>query len=212
MEDLGVLLSPFAQPSADISKAPRIKIFQGVTYLMPYAEARQKLNLIQKVVAKNKVGCPGFPKDSFFHYVFDGNFEGQYNKLYLVVDKADQIVAIQLVAESPKVDQVHAPYKGTDYHTYNFVTSRSKASKRLWIDHKPAFEDQYGWHEYRQINGYPMPKEGLNVIRIDSLLMNPDLTTSGSRGSNWKPLEAVRLYLPKPIMELILFNVRATNK
>lgn len=72
MEDLGALLSPFAQPSNDTSQAPNTESYQGVTYLMPYAEARDKLNLIQKVVAKNKVGCPGFPKDSFFHYAFDG--------------------------------------------------------------------------------------------------------------------------------------------
>jgi len=39
MEDLGVLLSPFAQPSNDTSQAPKTEIYQGVTYLMPYAEA-----------------------------------------------------------------------------------------------------------------------------------------------------------------------------
>lgn len=33
IEDLGAILSPFAQPSADTSKAPRIKIYQGVGYL-----------------------------------------------------------------------------------------------------------------------------------------------------------------------------------
>jgi hypothetical protein len=212
MKDLGALLSPFAQPSADISSTPRISIYQGVTYLMPYAEARQELNLIQKVVAKNRVGCAGFPKDSFSHYVFDGNFDGHFNKLYIVVDKADQVVAIQLVTESPKADQVHAPYKSTDWHCYDFVLSRTKASKRLWIDHKPSFEDKYGWHEYSATYSYGQPKGPVDVLRIDSLLMNPDLTNSGSRGTNWKPLEAVRLYLPKPMMELILYCVRAANK
>ena len=212
MRDLGAILSPFAQPSDDTTSAPSIKIFQGVTYLMPYAEARQELNLIQKVVVKNKVVCPGFPKDSFFYYEFGGSFDGQYNKLNLVVDKADQVVAVQLVTGSPKADQVHAPYKSTDWHTYNFINFRSKAIRSLWIDHKPAFEDKYGWHEYRQTNGYPVPKEGLDVIRIDSLLMNPDLTDSGSRGRNWKMLEAVRLYLPRPMMGLILYCIRVSNK
>ncbi len=212
MEDLGVLLSTFAQPSSDTSKAPRIKLYQNVTYLMPYVEARDQLHLIQKVVPKIKVVCPGFPKDSFFHYGFDGIFDGHFNKLYLVVDKADQVVAVQLVTEAPKADLVDAPYKETVWHCYNFVNARTKASRRLWIDHKPFFQDERGWKEYSAKYTYGQPKGPVDVLRIDSLLMNPDLTTSGSRGSNWKPLEAVRLYLPKPIMELILFNVRATSK
>lgn len=212
MKDLGALLSPFAQPSADTSFTPRIQIYQGVTYLMPYAEAKEKLNLIQKVVPKNKVICPGFPKDSFFHYSFSGSFDGHFNQLYIVVDKADQVVAVQLVTEAPKTDLVDAPYKETIWHAYNFVNSRTKASRRLWIDHKPYFQDQQGWREYSAKYSYGQPKGPVNVLRIDSLLMNPDLTNSGSRGTNWKPLEAVRLYLPKPVMELILYCVRATNK
>jgi hypothetical protein len=39
MEDLGVLLSPFAQPSNDTSQAPKTEINQGTTNLMPYVEA-----------------------------------------------------------------------------------------------------------------------------------------------------------------------------
>lgn len=212
MEDLGALLSPFAQPSSDTSKAPSIKLFQGVTYLMPYVEAKEKLHLIQKVVPKNKVVCPGFPRDSFFHYSFSGSFEGHFNQLYIVVDKADQVVAIQLVTEAPKTDLVDAPYKETVWHAYNFVNSRTKASRRLWIDHKPFFQDKQGWREYSAKYTYGQPKEPVDVLRIDSLLMNPDLTNSGSRGTNWKALEAVRLYLPKPMMELILFCVRSSNK
>lgn len=212
MEDLGVLLSPFAQPSNDTSQAPRTEIYQGVTYLMPYAEAREKLNLLQKVVAKNRVGCPGFPRDSFFHYAFDGNFDGHFNKLYIVVDRADQVVAIQLVTESPKADQVDAPYKETVWHAYNFVNARTKASRRLWIDHKPFFQNEQGWREYSTKYTYGQPKGPVDVLRIDSLLMNPDLTNSGNRGTNWKPLEAVRLYLPKPMMQLILFCVRSSNR
>ncbi|MBS0174600.1 MAG: hypothetical protein JSR64_11235 [Nitrospira sp.] len=39
MEDQGILLSQFAQPSNDTSQAPKTEIYQGVTHLMPYAEA-----------------------------------------------------------------------------------------------------------------------------------------------------------------------------
>ena len=127
MKDLGELLSPFAKPEANLAPSPGLIIFQGVTYLMPYAEAKAALNLQQKVIAKDKVVCPGLPKDSFFSYAFDGNFEGHFNKLFLVVDKAEQVVAVQLVAEAPKKDQVKAPIHKTEWHTYNFANTKSKA-------------------------------------------------------------------------------------
>ena len=213
MKDLGALLSPFASPAANTGPAPNLKIYRGVTYLMPYLEAKKLLNLEQKVVPKNKVICPGFPRDSFFHYSFSGNYEGHYNQLYIVTDKADQVVAIQLVSESPKVDQVDAPSKPTDWHTFNFVNSRTKGTKRLWIDHKPWFEDKKGWHEYSATNAYRQPKGELEVLRIDTVLLDPaTVGSSGYRGNGWKPLEAVRLYLPKPMMELILQCVNTSKR
>jgi len=213
MKDLGALLSPFASAVVNTGPAPNLKIYRGITYLMPYLEAKKLLNLEQKVVPKNKVICPGFPRDSFFHYSFSGNYEGHYNQLYIVTDKADQVVAIQLVSESPKVDQVDAPSKPTDWHTYNFVNSRTKGTKRLWIDHKPWFEDKKGWHEYSATNVYRQPKGELEVLRIDTVLLDPaTVSSSGYRGNGWKPLEAVRLYLPKPMMELILQCVNSTRR
>ena len=213
IKDLGALLSPFASPSANTAAAPNLKIYRGVTYLMPYLEAKKVLSLEQKVVPKNKVICPGFPRDSFFHYSFSGSFEGHFNQMYIVTDKADQVVAIQLVSESPKVDQVDAPSKPTDWHAYNFVNSRTKGTKRLWIDHKPWYEDKTGWHEYSATNAYRQPKGELEVLRIDTVLLDPATGNSSVyRGNGWKPLEAVRLYLPKPMMELILQCVRSTNR
>lgn len=211
MEDLGVLLSPFAKPSVITSPSPNLEIYEGVTYLMPYEEARKKLSLTPKIISKNRVGCPGFPRDSFSHYAFDGSFEGHFNKLYIVVDRADQVVAIQLVSESPKMDSINLPYKETSWHTYNFVNSRTKATKRLWIDHKQYFLDRNQWTEYRSTSS-KRPSSDLSLVRIDSLLFNPDLTASGSRGNNWKALEAVRLYLPRPMMELILQVIQTTGR
>ncbi len=211
MEDLGVLLSPFAKPAANMDTASYLEIYEGVTYLMPCEDARKKLNLSQKIISKNKVVCPGFPKDSFFHYAFDGNFEGHFNKLYIVTDKADQVVAIQLVSETPKIDSNEAPYKATDWHAYNFVNSLTKASKRLWIDHKQYYLERNRWTEYRATSANRL-KSDLNLLRIDSLLFNPDLTNSGYRGNNWKALEAVRLYLPRPMMELILQVIQTNGR
>lgn len=213
LKDFGAILSPFAKPGVNMSPSPDLHIYGEVTYLMPFEAATKALGLVQKVVPKNKVNCPGFPKDSFFHYAFDGSFEGHFNKLYIVTDKSNQVVAIQLVSESPRADQVAAPFKSSEWHTYNFVNYRTKALKRLWIDHKPYFEEKGAWKEYRSnSSSYYQPKGEVGVLRIDSLLMDPDMTQSGNRGGKWKPLEAVRLYLPHPMMELILQCVNAPSR
>lgn len=217
LHDLGTLLSPFAKPSANLAPSPGLKVFDAVTYLMPLEEAKKVLNLNQRVIPKNKVNCPGFPKDSFFHYAFDGVFEGHFNKLYLVTDKADQVVAVQLVAESPKKDQIDAPYNPTDWHTYNFVLARSKAIRRLWVDHKPFFlemdrsKGKEVWNDYDSKYTFKQPKGEVNMLRIDSLLMDPG-RREGYRDSDWKALEAVRLYLPKPMMELILHCINLSGR
>lgn len=215
MQELGALLSPFAQPSPDMAPSPGLKLFEEVTYLMPYAEARKKLNLNQRLVPKAKVECAGFPKDSFYSYAFDGVFEGHFNKLYLVTDKADQVVAVQLVTGNPNRTDVDAPYYPTDGHTYNFINSRAKATTRLWVDHKPFFQGKDGWRKYDPKSGGTsgQPSGEVGLLRIDSLLMDPKPdSTRNVRGSNWKALEAVRLYLPKPMMEIILHCIRGANR
>ena len=206
MKDLGALLSPFAKAAVNLSPSPSLTIYEGVTYLMPLAEAKAKLNLNQKVVPKNVVGCPGFPVSSLYAYAFDGVFEGHFNKLYIVADKADQVVAVELVAETPKRDEVEAPFQATGWHTYDFINTRTKAMTTLWIDHKPYFQNRNGWQKYDSKYSSRQPNAEVGLLRIDSLLMDPASTSSnkGYKGPNWKPLKAMRLFLPKPMMELIL--------
>ena len=205
MRDLGALLSPFAKAATDLAPSPGLTIFEGVTYLMPLAQAKAALNLRQQVVPKNVVACPGFPVSSLYAYCFDAAIDGHFNKLYLVTDKADQVVAVELLAESPKRDQVDAPNNATDWHTYDFINTRVKAITTLWIDHKPFFENKGRWEQYDPKYSSRQPSGETGLVRIDSLLLDP-ASTKGykGRGYNWKPLKAMRLYLPKPMMELIL--------
>jgi hypothetical protein len=217
MEELGRLLSPFAKPAPTMNPFPTLEIYSGVTYLMPYEAAKKVLGLNQKVIPKNKMACPGFPKDSFSHYAFDGVFEGHFNKLYLVVDKADQVVAVQLVAESPNRDLVQSVYREPEWVTYNFVNVRSKASSTVWVDHEvrffePAFAGSNKWRELRADQTGFMPSSQVNLIRIDSLLMNPGKRGSTGRQHDWKALEAVRLYLPKPMIELVLHCIQGAQR
>lgn len=213
MKELGSLLSPFARPSPNVAPAPDIEIYQGVTYLMPYAEAKQKLGLTQNIVPKNKVITAGFPKDSLFHYAFDGIFDGGFNKLYIVTDKADQVVAVQLVCESPRRDMLRDIYTAPDWSMYNFINNRRKATTRLWVDHQTHFMRSGSWRQYRKVSGYAHPEGKETVIRIDSALMDPDsLKGSNHRGQEWKLLEVSQLYLPKPLMELMLHTISTTSQ
>ncbi len=211
LQDLGALLSPFAKPSTSLAPVNGLKIYDEVTYLMPLADAKILLSLDGKVAAKNKVVCPGFPRESFIYHSFDGVFEGHFNKLILVTDRMEQVVAVEFLAEAPKRDQIDAPGSPTDWHTYNFVLSRTKATRRLWIDHKCAFMEDGRWHEYRIARPGYQPREEVALLRIDSLLMDPG-GRDGYRTSDWKPLEASRLYLPKPMMELILHCIKVSGK
>lgn len=43
-----------------------------------------------------------------------------------------------------------------------------------------------------------------NRVRIDSALIDPDLDRTGYRGTKWKLMEVSQLYLPKPMMEVML--------
>jgi hypothetical protein len=209
-KDLATLLSPFAKPALNLAPSPNLEIYSGVTYLMPLEEAKTKLNLPPKSAPKAPVTGGSFPKNSFFQYSFDGTFEGQYNKLQLVTDTADQVIAIQLVAESPKRDQVDAPYDPPDWRAYNFISSRSKASTKLWVSNTAWYPTKTGtWLKYRPASTSTTLISAAAVLRIDSLFMDPDCRRGYSyRGSNWKALEAARLYLPKPLAELILHRVQ----
>lgn len=204
MKDLGALLSPFAKPAVNIAPAPDLKIYGGVTYLLPLEDAKRALGITQKGGVKTKVIAPGFPKDSFFHYAFDGSFDGPYNKLYLIVDKADQVAAVQLVAEKPQMRDfgtIGLNSLNTDWHTFNLVTAKSKGSTRLVIDFKQMFETKDRWMTYRPDTPYTHPKSEISLLRLESIVLDPG---SGQSIREQRAIEAVRLYLPRPIMELIL--------
>lgn len=210
MKELAFILSPFAQANPNPSPYQGPPIYSGVTYLMPLNDAKVAMNVNQQIAAKNRVAAAGFPKDSLFYYVFDGVYEGHFNKLYIVTDRADQVVCIQLVAENPRRDLLEEDYRRPDGHVYNLLLSRSKGTSRLWAENTARFEDSGKWVRYRSGLGsyYNTPKTPVMVLRVDSSLIDPIDRDGSSRSSNWRALEASRLYLPRPIIELILHCIQ----
>ena len=210
MKDLGILLAGFVKPKVSTGLSPDIKIFQGISYLMPFVEARRILNIPgSSSASRNKVVCPGFPKDSFFYVRFDGTFEGHYNQLYMVLDKADQVVSVQLVDEKPRKDKDHEYFAfNGDWHTYNFINMRTRATPKLSISHKVTFTiDGDVWYQSSSGGSLMEKEKGSQLFRIDSLLVE----SNGHSTYDWKPLQSVRWYLPRPVAELSLYYINKSG-
>jgi hypothetical protein len=160
---------------------------------------RFKGEVKNKTGSKTAVSMPGFPKDSFFYYAFDGDFStfgdleisvprenavsgnsapviisevGRFNRMHLVTDSRDQVVAVQFSCEAPRSEP--RAFSSDDVGIFNFVLFRRKAIQTA------AF---YGTDEEK------------DFLKVTSVLK----TTAG------RLLEVNLLYLPNPTRELIEF-------
>lgn len=176
MNELRDLIGSNAKPAANLGPAPGIDIYQGVRYLMPLKEAVKVLGLTQEVSANKPVVCPGFPYLSTFSHSFNGSFEDGFNTVYIVTDRAKQVVAIQFGSVAPKTRP-----RQTRGQCFDFVNTRTKALTTNSVGHETR-------------------GNGTDVLVIESVLYDVD-----------RPKHSTRLYLPMPLMELILFRCQATK-
>lgn len=206
MNDLVRLFGELIQSKVDLAPNPSIEIYPGVTYLMPLKDAVKTLGLTESLPSRNLVVCPGFPRESFYYHTFKGIFLDGYTLMNIVVDRADQVACIQLVAEAPRPGQFAASYSDDDgYLAYNFVNYRVKAIKRLRIEHKIDYfaqDSSPGWEQWSRIN---LPSYPFNLIRISTVLYDPEYRGNSSQR---RTLEAVRWYLPVPMAQLILHCIK----
>jgi hypothetical protein len=184
MRDLQRVFASHANPSAELTFGAELMLAEGISYLCPHAVAEKRLNLAGKISSRGSVACPGFPRDSIFFHSYDGQFEGRYNRMYIIVDAADQVLSLHLVDESPR-EEPHMHWEQS-WHCYNFVNYRTKSESRLEIA-----------HEIKEI--------AHDVFRVDSGLRDPGV----KGGKRRKPipsrtLELSRWYVPRPFVELIL--------
>src|SRR5438046_10149755 len=79
------------------------------------------------VSSRVPVATPGFPKNSMYYIGYDGAFEGHFNRLYLVTDIANKVVAIQLVDEHPKGHwKSAAALAAATWSTCNFINQQMR--------------------------------------------------------------------------------------
>lgn len=200
MEDLNKLFGSVAKASVNLSGDPSIDVYEGVPYLTPFEQALKPLGITSRPPSKVLIATPGFPRDSLYYYAVDGRFEGQYNRLYVVVDKADQVVSIQLVDETPRDEAV--PFSSDyEWSTYNFVNARSKAMSKLKIGHRVFGKDKSMWRT-------EVIPSNVKMFRVDSFLLNP--SDRSTQAADMK--EKVRWYVPRPLLELILTCAQKTGR
>jgi len=148
--DLKRLLSHSGRASNDLSTSGG-DIYRGVPYLASLADAKKAFAVDGQMDSRDEEACPGFPQ-GLSYYSYDGNFEGHFNRLYIVTDMKNQVCMINLVDEHPS--NANIP-RDPNWHAYNFVNARVKAKKDMLIEHKVSSRGDH--------------------FRVDSSLYDPDL-------------------------------------
>jgi hypothetical protein len=184
MRELQMLLSPHCQEGVDLAGAGT-KIYNSVTYMMDSGQAAAALGLGHAVSSRVLVATPGFPSNSTYYIGYDGAFEGRFNRLYLVTDIANKIVAVQLVDEHPNTSAGAGALSGRSWNTYNFLNARLRASDAMQV---------------RAIS----KREG-NAILIETRMYQPVQQRKG-RGSvtRYEEKEHTKLFVPIPFARIIL--------
>jgi len=185
MRELQLLLSSHCSEGVDLSGAGT-KIYNGVTYLMDSEQAATNLGLAHSVPSRVPVAAPGFPKNSIYYVGYDGAFEGHFNRIYLVSDTANKVVAIQLVDEHPKGRwNSAAALAAATWSTYNFINARMRASDTARVQ---AVSKRQG-----------------NIVVIDTQVFQRVRTRVGRTNvDRYEEQENAKLLIPTPFARIIL--------
>jgi len=185
MRELQLLLSSHCSEGVDLSGAGT-KIYNGITYLMDSEQAATNLGLAHSVPSRVPLAAPGFPKNSLYYIGYDGAFEGRFNRLYLVTDIANKVVAIQLVDEHPKGRwKSAAALAAATWSTYNFINARMRASDTARVQ---AVSKRQG-----------------NIVVIDTQVFQRVRTRVGRTNvDRYEEQENAKLLIPTPFARIIL--------
>src|SRR5881227_1888839 len=185
MRELQLLLSSHCSEGVDLSGGGT-KIYNGVTYLMDSEQAATNLGLAHSIASRVAVAAPGFPKNSLYYIGYDGAFEAHFNRIYLVTDTANKVVAIQLVDEHPKGRwKSAAALAAATWSTYNFINARMRASDAARVQ---AVSKRQG-----------------NIVVIDTQVYQRVRTRVGKKNvDRYEEQENAKLFIPIPFARIIL--------
>ena len=184
MRELQLLLSSHCSEAVDLSGAGT-KIYNGVTYLMDSEQAATILGLAHSVPSRVPLATPGFPKNSMYYIGYDGAFEGHFNRIYLVTDVANKVVALQLGDEHPKGRwKSAASLAAASWSTYNFINARMRASDNLRVQ---AVSKRQG-----------------NIILIETQMYQVRTRDGRKNVDRYEEQENTKLFIPIPFGRIIL--------
>ncbi len=190
MRELQLLLSPHCTEAVDLSGAST-KIYNSVNYLMDSEQAVAALGLSHAVPSRVPLATPGFPKNSMYYIGYNGAFEGHFNRLYLVTDIANKVVAVQLLDEHPKGRwKSAASLAAASWSTYNFVNARMRASDLMRVQ--------------------AMAKRQGGVITIETQMYQSVRSHVGRKTiERYEEQENSKLFIPIPFARIILHCAQA---
>jgi hypothetical protein len=180
--ELQSLLSQYCTAAVDLS-GYGIDIYNGVRYLMEANEAANILRVSHSLPSRVRLATPGFPRQGMYYDAYDGSFEGHFNRLYLVTDAANRVVALQFVDEHPRGWESLSPFDQQNWSTYNFINSRTRSSDLVRIDDES--------------------KRHGDVIEITTRMFEPERLRRRV-ASRYRELENTKLLIPVPFARIIL--------
>lgn len=150
LKDLQSVLSDYGSAEEDTKPHPDALVYRGsamypggpeisIPYLMPRGKALGLLVQRPGLVSPRPALAPGFPP-GMISYEYDIRY-GVFNRLFVVVDQADQVVALQVKAETrndptiptlPEWKQVQMPMNSTS----DFIEPRTGVAAAYVLDRR----------------------------------------------------------------------------
>lgn len=148
MKDLQSVLSDYGKPEEDIKAYPDALVYRGpawfpggteisIPYLMPRVKALALLVQRPGLASPRPALAPGFPP-GMISYEYDIKY-GVYNRMFVVVDQADQVVALQAKAETRNdptipVEELWKPASMPMGSTSDFIEPRTGGASAHVLD------------------------------------------------------------------------------
>jgi len=213
-KELASLLSPMVSPSDRLTGSKDVPIYGNVHFLMPLEEAKAALGLPSRPAPRAGIVAPGFPKDSLVAYAFDAP-NGIYNKLYLITDRADQVVSILLMAEKPPQVYLQSG-NATGNRVYNFVMGKVSASTNIKVYQSGKYIRQILSRDTLKVTPESAStvgtvvdekqKRDIAIVVIDAYAKTVAGTNRSTKPTtNVDVIEVTKWYIPRPLAEVLLY-------
>lgn len=172
--DLVRLLQAYGSPEIALEPASDFSFPNRIGYLMPIQQAMQALQA--RPVDRRLVTSPVFPQRSLVELVFEGRFEDDFTELSLIADRKGQVAAVALGYRGnlPAIPRLPRNLFSSTWSVDDVLTGDTKDGNGVRIAHRVSLQE--------------------DGVVIDS----------ESVDANLRPRTVRRLYLPSPMVDLLL--------